>query len=345
MASISYEDIQAFPHALKLRWTQHRLKFKTPAATSRGSLCNRTTYIIEAETPAGIGLGECCTMPGLLPEIQTAELDSICRRVEREAGLGPFSAPSPIQFGLECALIAALHPHKPRWITPFTQGKHGLRIHHLIWMDSVDRMLISAQKGIESGFNCLKLKVGALPVAEEVNMLHLLRSAYPQAEIRIDANGAFSPEEAIDFLDKIGNLNISYIEQPIKAGDTYSLAKLSQRSPVPIALDESLMACRTTEDIKRLLDDVMPAAIVIKPSLHGGLYAASIWGHEASCRGIQWWCNSALESNIGLTALAEWCSVEAASVLHGLGTGRLYEENFDAPIRLSGAELVYAAIS
>ncbi len=314
------------------------LHFKRPAATSRGALTERVTYIIEARTAAGSGYGECCTMPGLLPEPTEAELDTWCKRVMQRGGLQGIEAPSPIQFGLECALLAALRPGSPRWDTPFARGEEGIPIHHLIWMADIDTMLAAMQQGIERGFTCLKLKVGALPFAHELELLREAHAAFPQAEIRVDANGAFSPAEAPHKLEQLATAGVISIEQPIRPGQWQHMAALCRTSPLPIALDEELIASPSPE---QLLDTIRPQALVIKPSLHGGLLAAQRWAALAEQRGIAWWVNSALESHIGLTALAEWCALAAPGCLQGLGTGRLFTDDDSHPIQLQGCKLMY----
>ena len=334
MQLIDAAPLMHFPQPLKLRWHGRVLHFKKTAATSRGALSERRTCIIEAN---GCGMGECCTMPGLLPDPSPEELDFWCARVEQNQGLEGIAAPSPIQFGLECALQAALSPGRPRWNTPFTRGEEGIPIHHLIWMDSTDAMLAAMQHGIARGFSCLKLKVGALPFKQECGMLREAHAAFPQAEIRVDANGAFTPQEALSKLEMLATSGVSLIEQPIRPGQWQDLAQLCRLSPLPIALDEELIGNAPLP----LLDTVQPQAIVIKPSLHGGLLAAQHWAQLAEQRGIRWWVNSALESHTGLTAMAEWCSFATPGTLQGLGTGRLFTDDAPGRIELRDSSLYY----
>ena len=334
MQLIDATPLMHFPQPLRLQWHERVLHFKKPAATSRGALAERRTFIIEAN---GCGLGECCTMPGLLPEPTADELNFWCTRVEQNQGLAGIAAPSPIQFGLECALLAALQSGKPRWDTPFTRGETGIPIHHLIWMDNIDAMLATMQDGIAHGFTCLKMKVGALPFEQELQLLREAHAAFPLAEIRVDANGAFTPQEALQKLDAMASAGVALIEQPIRPAQWQELAQLCRHSPLPIALDEELIGNAPLP----LLDDVQPQAIVIKPSLHGGLLAAQNWAQLAEQRGIRWWVNSALESHIGHTALAEWCSYAAPGTLQALGTGRLFIDDAPSRIQLRDSSLYY----
>ena len=335
MQLIDAATLKHFPHPLKLRWQRRVLHFKRPAATSRGALTERITYIIEAETPAGIGYGECCIMPGLLPEIQEAELDACCRQVEQHQGLPDMTAPSPIQFGMECALLAALNPGRPRWDTPFARRECGIPIHHLVWMDNCENMLAAMQEGVRRGFTCLKMKVGALPFEQELEVLSEAHRAFPSVELRVDANGAFSPKHALTKLEALSAAGVSFIEQPICPHQWSDMAELCRQSALPIALDEELISAPISE----LLDFVQPQALVLKPSLHGGLLKAQEWALQAALRGIRWWVNSALESNIGLAALAEWCAYAAPSQMQALSTGKLYADDVPGSVALMGNEL------
>ncbi|MBE6416980.1 MAG: o-succinylbenzoate synthase [Akkermansiaceae bacterium] len=347
MSATDAERLMHLPPQLKLRWQHRVLHFRTPAATSRGTLSARSTYTIVASLPGSIGYGECCTMPGLLPEPPETQIANACALVEQQHSAEPLrDAPSPIRFGIESALLSVLAQGKPRWETPFTRGEVGLPIHRLVWMADTATMYRSMQEGIEQGFTCLKLKVGALPFEQETALLKQARNAFPHAEIRVDANGAFSPNEAADKLQQLATIGVNSIEQPIAPGNPAAMQQLCRTSPLPIALDEELIAHASTPHARRLLlETLAPAAIVIKPSLHGGLLAARHWAQLADELGIAWWINSALESSIGHTALAEWCGQYAPGTLHGLGTGKLFTDDAPANIRLQNNRLYYASAS
>jgi len=337
MQFIDTAPLFQFPLHIALRWQQRVLHFRTPATTSRGALSQRCTFIIEAACANGTGYGECCVMPGLLPELTEPQLQYWCEQVERQQSLRCLSkAPSPIRFGLETAVIAALNGGLSRWNTPFSRGEEGIPIHGLIWMADIDTMLRKMHDAIRQGFTCLKMKVGAHPFEQELQMLNEAHRAFPGAEIRVDANGAFNAENALAKLEALANSGISCIEQPIPPQQWQHMAELCRQSPLPIALDEELIH---THNAEMLLDTLQPQAIVIKPSLHGGLLAAETWAKAAAERHIAWWVNSALESRIGLTALAEWCGYAAPRTLQGLGTGKLFYDDMPAAVQLAGTEL------
>ncbi len=343
MPSTDEERLMHLPPQLQLRWQHRILHFRTPATTSRGSLCTRSTYTIVATLPGSIGYGECCTMPGLLPEPSETQIAATCNLVQQQHSAAPLhGVPSPIKFGIESAVLAALAHGKPRWETPFTRGEIGLPIHRLVWMADTATMFRSMQEGIKQGFTCLKLKVGALDFAQETELIKQAKHAFPHAEIRVDANGAFLPDDAADKLQHLAALGVSSIEQPIAPGNWAAMQHLCHTSPLPIALDEELIAHASTPQARqRLLETLAPAAIVIKPSLHGGLLAARHWAQLANELGIAWWINSALESSIGLTTLAEWCGQYAPATLHGLGTGKLFTDDAPAALRLQNNHLYY----
>ena len=329
--------------SIEVRWYKRLLHFKKPARTSRGDLCERATYIVELRCGEAIGVGECCTMPGLLPMPTLEQMDYYCSLFQRNGSIpADENMPSPLRFALETAMLRLMHHGHACWENSFTRGEQGIRIHHLVWMDSIDNMLASMSEGIRRGFHCLKMKVGALAFDKELEMLREARLAFPSAEIRIDANGAFAPNEALSKLDALAECGIAYIEQPIAPGQWDEMQLICRYSPIPIALDEELIAHAHSPISRRhLLSSINPQAIVIKPSLHGAFSAAEHWAQLAEDMQIGWWINSALESSIGLTALAEWCSYRAPLSMHGLGTGRLFIDDTPKHLTLQGESLYY----
>lgn len=337
MQLIDTAPLFEFPLRIALQWQHRVLHFHTPATTSRGALSQRNTFIIEANCANGTGYGECCIMPGLQPEPTVTQLQYWCEQVQCLQSLRCLAeCPSPIRFGLESAVIAALNGGMSRWDTPFSRGEEGIPIHGLIWMADIDTMLRKMHDAIQQGFTCLKMKVGAHPFEQELQMLNEARRAFPHAEIRVDANGAFSAENSLYKLESLANSGVSYIEQPIPPQQWLHMADLCRQSPLPIALDEELIH---TDNAEKMLDTLQPQAIVIKPSLHGGLLAAENWAKTAVEHNIAWWVNSALESHVGLTVLAEWCGYAAPRTLQGLGTGKLFCNDTPSAVQLAGSEL------
>ncbi len=321
------------------------LHFHRPARTSRGALLAMERYEITAITHDGRrGVGEAVPLPGLSIEAGAGydqRLAAVCRAVEDSDGLYPedlLDAPS-MRLGIETALLSARVNGAALWDSLFSRGRAGLAIHHLIWMDTAQNMFNRMAEGVSRGFRCLKLKVGALPWAEELALLREVHRCFPQVEIRVDANGAWAPEEAPAKLHALASTGVELIEQPIRAGQREAMARLMDLSPIPIALDEELIAARTLSQKERLLDSLRPHALVIKPGLHGAFSGAESWAQLADERGIRWWVNSALEGPIGHAALAEWCGRHAPSTLHGLGTGQLYRDAAPGRVQLCGCEL------
>lgn len=328
----------------RLRAERRVLHFRRPARTSRGALVERPILIIRAEGDGRVGEGECSFMPGLSPEasrLTDAPIAAALRQVETRQTLLPaeLSESPALRFGIEGALLGLRSGSRALWDTPFTQGRDAIAIHHLVWMDTAECMRQALRQGAESGASCLKLKVGALPLGEELALLRDVKAEFPSVEIRVDANGAFSPNEAPAILEALAEAGVSCIEQPLAPGQHRALAELCRCAPLPIALDEELIAATSPDARESLLDRLRPQALVIKPSLHGGLRGAANWASLAEERGMRWWINSALESHIGHGILTQWCGLCAPHTLHGLGTGRLFSDDSLRDIILLGHDL------
>lgn len=332
--------IQHFPHTLI---------FRQPAGTSRGVYTQReVTYLKITDTKSGkTGIGECAPLPQLScddrPDYKT-RLQTICREIEQtgncpEEMLASFPS---IRFGLETAFLHLRAQEGVRLFdTPFTRGETGIRFNGLIWMGTFDEMFSRMQEKIEAGFSCVKLKIGAIDFEQEMSLLQHIRSHFPakDMEIRVDANGAFHPDEAFSKLERLSKLDIHSIEQPIRAGQWEAMSRICHKAPLPIALDEELIGIHNLEEKAALLDTIRPHYLVLKPSLHGGLKGSDEWIGLASKRDIGFWATSALESNVGLNAIAQWCSTRTLTLPQGLGTGQLFTENLPYPLILKGDEM------
>lgn len=320
------------------------LHFKQPAGTSRGTYTTRKVwyiYLSTTEYPERVGVGECAPLPKLscddLPDYeqilcnarrcleQTGELDTEALR----------DYPS-ILFGLETALRHYETQSWALWDTPFSRGETGIPINGLIWMGDFDRMLQQIEVKMQSGYRCIKLKIGAINFEEELALLKHIRAHYSarEIELRVDANGAFSPVDAMEKLNRLAELELHSIEQPIRAGQWEEMARLTADTPLPIALDEELIGCNTPEGKQDLLTSVRPQYIILKPSLHGGISGGNEWIAEAEKQHIGWWITSALESNIGLNAIAQWCATFRSPLPQGLGTGLLFTDNIEMPLEI-----------
>jgi o-succinylbenzoate synthase len=336
---------------LRVAYTPYTLQFKRPAATSRGALSSRLIYLLrawETETPDVAGWGECGPLPQLSrddwPDFADA-LREVCDVVNAgymPAPGDPVDLPS-IAFGLEMALRdLQMGGRRQLWSTAFSRGEATLPTHGLIWIDTAEGLLRQVEAKIAAGFRVIKLKVGALPFAEEIALLRTVRRQHPAGsiELRLDANGAWSRTEAMACLEQLAPLAIAFVEQPIAAGQWPALAEICHNSPVPIALDEELIPIDGDEQGRRLLDIVQPQHLILKPALLGGFGRCESWIAEAEARGIGWWINSLLESNLGLNAICQWTSAVGGDRVHGLGTGGLFANNFSSPLQLADARLM-----
>lgn len=320
------------------------LHFKQPAGTSRGTYITRKSWYLlltSDEVPGRYGIGECAPLPKLscddLPDYEYL-LTEICRQTEINNGpdteiLRPYPS---ILFGLETAFRHFHTGSFALWNTPFSRGEAGIPINGLIWMGDYKKMLEQIETKMQSGFRCIKLKIGAINFEEELALLKHIRAHFSaeEIELRVDANGAFSPTDALNKLHKLAELNLHSIEQPIRAGQWEEMAKLTAETPLPIALDEELIGCNTLQGKKELLSVIKPQYIILKPSLHGGISGGQEWIDEAERQKIGWWITSALESNIGLNAIAQWCATFNNPLPQGLGTGALFTDNVEMPLSI-----------
>lgn len=343
---------------LRMAVVEHPLTFRTPAQTSRDTLTQKPTWFLVAEDSQGrLGVGECSLIPGLSLESEQAARDAL-KRVAASGCLDAMSVSADlpaVRFAVETAAWD-LHEGGRGVIaeSPFSRGERAIDINGLVWMGPVEGMLSQFEDLVKRGFTTLKCKVGAHDWNAELTMLRQVRERCPSREftLRVDANGAFSAlalDETRARLEALADLEIHSIEQPLKAHDRDGLAELCEENILPIALDESLIGVHALTDRMRLLDHVRPQHVVLKPSLIGGLDAATVWSRLAEQRGMGWWATSALESNVGLSAIAQWTAVqpaldeESAPLPQGLGTGGLFTNNLPGPLSVTDGTLTTAS--
>lgn len=320
------------------------LRFKQAAGTSRGVYTTRKVWYLHLtseEEPGRLGIGECAPLPQLscddLPNydelLRQACLDFQETRIIDSEALRPYPS---ILFGLETAVRHYERGSFALWDTPFSRGEVGIPINGLIWMGDYRKMLEQIEAKMQTGFRCIKLKIGAIDFEEELALLRHIRAHFTvrDVELRVDANGAFRPADAMDKLNRLAELELHSIEQPIRAGQWDEMARLAANTPLPIALDEELIGCNTPQAKRQLLSAVRPQYIILKPSLHGGISGGQEWIDEAERQNIKWWITSALESNIGLNAIAQWCATLGNPLPQGLGTGALFTDNVDMPLTI-----------
>ena len=297
--------------------------------------------------PERVGWGECALFRGLGSD-DRPEYEQVLAEACRLVGLLPFdevldrlSEWTSIRFGFETARqeLCAWRDYPSR----FDKGEHPITINGLVWMGDKATMLRRIEEKLDAGFRCVKLKIGAIDFDAELDLLRMVRGRFSRNEIelRVDANGAFSPDEAPHKLDALARYDLHSIEQPIKAGQWETMAQLCATTPIPIALDEELVACRkvTPELTAQMLDTIKPQYIILKPSLTGALSGTNQWIKAATERGIGWWITSALESNIGLSAIARYTASLSTQMPQGLGTGGLYTNNIPSPLQQIGEVL------
>ncbi|MDD7318312.1 MAG: o-succinylbenzoate synthase [Prevotella sp.] len=323
-----------------------------PAGTSRGVYRERRSWFVTLTDAAGhSGIGECAPLPDLscddIPEygkVLSGFAEKLCR--EGEMPLEELRQYPSMLFGLETAMLSLKRGGSRLSDTPFADGKEGIPINGLVWMGTFDEMLPRLEEKLKCGFRCVKVKIGAIDFGDELRLLRLIRSRFSKeyVELRVDANGAFKPDEALMRMEQLSHFDIHSIEQPIRQGNRDTLARLCRETPLPIALDEELIGVNGGDEKKGLLEQVKPQYVVLKPSLHGGMAGTREWVETSAALGIGSWITSALESNVGLNAIAHLCASLYGShitIPQGLGTGRLFADNIPMPLEVVGDELWY----
>lgn len=334
---------------MKATYHKYILDFKRPSGTSRGILRQKETWFIHIVSEGKQGIGECGILRSLsiddVPEYEE-KLRWTCEHIElgEEKLLEALIEFPSIQFGVEQA-FRSLRATTPFTLHPssFTEGKEAININGLIWMGDETFMKSQIKDKLAEGFSCIKMKIGAIDFETEIKLLKSIRKEYSASdiELRVDANGAFSPENALEKLKRLSELALHSIEQPIKQGQLEEMARLCEITPLPIALDEELIGVFHHTDKQKILDIINPQFIILKPSLVGGYGGSEDWISLANERNIDWWITSALESNIGLNAIAQWTYSLQSPLPQGLGTGGLYTNNFDSPLYIENGALHY----
>ena len=329
---------------------ERTLHFRNPAGTSRGTYLTRHSWYVELEHGRCRGVGECAPLPDLSCDAMPHDdyeatlrgfCEEFCRTGVVPAGLADY--PSML-FGLETAMSqVARRGSLALFDTPFSRGEVGITINGLVWMGTFDEMYHRIEEKLKAGFRCVKLKIGAIDWQKEIELISFVRSCFgkEQIELRVDANGGFANDEAMKKLEQLSRFDIHSIEQPIRQKQWKEMGELCRHSPIPIALDEELIGVNSADRKAELLETIRPQYIVLKPSLHGGMSGCEQWVDLSRQMGIGSWITSALESNVGLNAVAqltakiymdkehqEGCG-ETAMMPQGLGTGQLFTDNIE----------------
>lgn len=337
---------------IRATWQEHSLTPRFPLGTSKGVIAERTVWYLLAwdpDRPQQRGIGEVALFPGHSKEFPAdvrTKLHELCKDTSNwtERLSGDLVHVPSVRFAVEqCLKDLSVSGSKVMFPTAFTLGREGIPINGLVWMGDKEAMRERIQAQIQGGSRCIKMKIGAIGIEDELELLAEVRSTFPASDLalRVDANGAFTHGNAWPVLERLAELEVESIEQPLAAGLYESMAELCARTPIPIALDEDLIGMNTWALKKDLLDMVRPQHIVIKPSMVGGWAAAQEWIELAEERQVGWWITSALESSIGLNAIAQWTATLNVKIPQGLGTGSVYTDNIPSPLQLRNAKLHY----
>ena len=334
---------------MQATYQKYILNFKRPSGTSRGILKTKETWFIILNDNEKQGIGECGILRTLSvddrPDYEE-KLKWACQNIH----LGVvvllkelYEFPS-IQFGLEQAFLS-LQSHTMFDLFPseFTKGNQAIPINGLVWMGDKEFMKTQIKEKLATGFSCIKMKIGAIDFKTEMELLTSIRKEFSsnEIELRVDANGGFDPNNALEKLKRLSELEIHSIEQPIKQGQFEQMASLCEKTPLPIALDEELIGVFSVTKKQEILQTIQPQYIILKPSLVGGFKGSKEWIEKAESHNVGWWVTSALESNVGLNAIAQWTFTLNSNMPQGLGTGGLYTNNIESPLEIEKGSLKY----
>ena len=334
---------------MQATYQKYILNFKRPSGTSRGILKTKETWFIILNDNEKQGIGECGILRTLSvddrPDYEE-KLKWACQNIH----LGVvvllkelYEFPS-IQFGLEQAFLS-LQSHTMFDLFPseFTKGNQAIPINGLVWMGDKEFMKTQIKEKLATGFSCIKMKIGAIDFKTEMELLTSIRKEFSsnEIELRVDANGGFDPNNALEKLKRLSELEIHSIEQPIKQGQFEEMASLCEKTPLPIALDEELIGVFSVTKKQEILQTIQPQYIILKPSLVGGFKGSKEWIEKAESHNVGWWVTSALESNVGLNAIAQWTFTLNSNMPQGLGTGGLYTNNIESPLEIEKGSLKY----
>lgn len=334
---------------IKATYKKYILNFKNPSGTSRGVLKTKETWFIILKKDDKIGVGETGLFRGLsaddVPNYEE-KLAWVCTNINKGLDflLGEVAHFPSIQFGLEQAFLSLKSDNKYElFSSKFTKGEASININGLIWMGDKQFMKNQIKEKLNTGFSCIKMKIGAIDFDTEIELLTSIRNEFSAKEIvlRVDANGAFQPDNALEKLKRLSDLDIHSIEQPIKQGQYQEMANLCEKTPLPIALDEELIGVFSSKEKEKIITEINPQYIILKPSLVGGFAGSTEWIKFAEQQNIGWWITSALESNIGLNAIAQFTYKLQNELPQGLGTGSLFTNNFDSPLQVENGTLQY----
>ena len=334
---------------MKATYKKYVLNFKRPSGTSRGVMSEKETWFLFLEENGKTGIGECGILRSLSiddrPDYEE-KLKWVCDNIhigKDKLWEELIEFPS-IQFGIEMAFLS-LQSKTPFELFPseFIEGTKNMLINGLVWMGEELFMKTQIEEKLAQGFSCIKLKIGAIDFEKELGLLQFIRQNFDAKtiEIRVDANGAFNSNEALSKLNQLNKFELHSIEQPIRANQIQEMKLLCQQTPFPIALDEELIGVFGIEKKQKLLEEIQPQYIILKPSLVGGFKGTLEWITIAESLNIGWWITSALESNIGLNAITQFTYTLQNPLPQGLGTGGLYTNNFDCPLEIKKGRIAY----
>jgi o-succinylbenzoate synthase len=319
-----------------ITFTPYELPFKTPLITSRGVTTRRKGFLVKLQSNRDtIGMGEVAP----LAEYGTESIDEAAHELERLTAMTSFPSwpdsleslnawsekvklqaerTPAVRFGIESALLAGICQDQELRLEEFLCEDRVEKVHvnALLSGKNEEEIIASAKEACANGFRTLKVKIGIKSVTADVNLLKDLRALCSEQKLRVDVNGAWSLEQALQFAEQALPYKLEYIEDPLAKERLADLKTLHRQSKIPIAVDEG---ARSATEVKQLINGDMCDIIVLKPTAIGSYAELEDIFFCKGSEGIV--VSSLMESSVGLSYLtacaAAFGSMQAA---HGLST-------------------------
>ncbi len=329
---------------VRFSYCPYELPLVQPWTTAQGTFTARYGCLVAFQSRRGeIGIGEMA--PLVIPDAKTQE--DILRTLEllRHThfwprlrldweGLDEFCSASGVQlerhpdltFALQCALggLFAVRFQRHLHHLLVADAPNRVPVNAVIPVGDPDTMFAAAERAVADGYLTLKIKVGVRPVKDDIVLLTILRARYPKLKLRVDANNGWTVREAKKFWREAHDLQLEYVEDPLRVASDSTLEALPHRDGVPIALDQ----------IHLPPGDKLCRFHVIKPARYGTFTALQRLAAEAAKNEIKLVMTGSFESSVGLSYVANLAAAYGVRfTAHGLTTAAwLAEDTMSEPV-------------
>ncbi|MFC3477299.1 dipeptide epimerase [Halobacterium litoreum] len=236
-------------------------------------------------------------MPDLLDVVERVDDPENLARIEAGLKQVVYDNPSArTAVSIACHDLAAKRVDRPLYEYWGLDPANSLETSYTIGIDDAETMREKTRTAVDRGYGTLKVKLGT---DRDEELLATVRDAAPDATIRVDANEAWSPREAVNNIEWVADYGVEFVEQPVAAENPEGLQFVYERSALPIAADES---CITASDVPRIADKCDIANLKLMKT--GGLREAKRLIHAARAHGLDVMCGCMAESNASIAAAA-----------------------------------------